>query len=89
MRVSAPPFLHTCHYGTDIDSEENLIANKMSIDEIRKAIGADTLGYISMAGLKKACEKCTLSFCTACFTGYGTDSFKGLCKTALEGTVEK
>ncbi|HHY81123.1 MAG TPA: amidophosphoribosyltransferase [Clostridiales bacterium] len=70
MRISSPPFKHTCHYGTDIDSEENLIANNMSIDEICKKIGADSLGYISIDGLKNACSKCKLSFCTACFTGH-------------------
>jgi len=70
MRVSSPPFRHTCHYGTDIGSEDNLIANKMEIDDIRKKFGADTLGYISIDGLKKACEKCVLPFCTACFTGH-------------------
>jgi amidophosphoribosyltransferase len=71
MRISSPPFRHTCHYGTDIDSEENLIANKMSLEEICQKIGADSLGYISIEGLKKACEKCMLPFCTACFTGNG------------------
>jgi len=69
MRVSSPPFRHTCHYGTDIDSEENLIANNMDLDQIRQKIGADSLGYISIDGLKNACKKCALSFCTACFTG--------------------
>jgi amidophosphoribosyltransferase len=69
MRVSSPPFCYTCHYGTDIDSEENLIANKMSLDEICKKIGADSLGYISLDGLKQACGGCALNFCTACFTG--------------------
>jgi len=69
MRISSPPFRHTCHYGTDIDSEENLIANNMSINQICRKIGADSLGYISIEGLKKACVKCNLSFCTACFTG--------------------
>ena len=71
LRISSPPFLYTCHYGTDIDSEENLIANKMSIDEIRRKIGADSLGFISMGGLKRSCSKCELGFCTACFTGNG------------------
>ncbi|MCL2185323.1 MAG: amidophosphoribosyltransferase [Treponema sp.] len=69
MRVSSPPFRHTCHYGTDIDSEENLIANNMSLEEICKKIGADSLGYISIDALKDACKECKLSFCTACFTG--------------------
>jgi amidophosphoribosyltransferase len=67
MRVSSPPFRYTCHYGTDIDNEENLIANKMSHDEICHKIGADSLGYISIEGLKSACEQCALPFCTACF----------------------
>jgi len=72
MRISSPPFRHTCHYGTDIDSEENLIANKMSLEEIRNKIGADSLGYISISGLKRACGKCSLAFCDACFTGGGS-----------------
>ncbi len=71
MRVSSPPFRHTCHYGTDIDCEENLIANKMSLEDIRAKIGADSLGYISIDGLKRACGGCLLDFCTACFTGTG------------------
>ena len=69
MRISSPPFLHTCHYGTDIDNEENLIANQMSLEDIRRKIGADSLGYISISGMKKACAMCGLAFCTACFTG--------------------
>jgi amidophosphoribosyltransferase len=69
MRISSPPFRFTCHYGTDIDNEENLIANKMSLDSICKKIGADSLGYISIEGLRKACAKCTVPFCTNCFAG--------------------
>jgi len=69
MRISSPPFRHTCHYGTDIDDEENLIANNMNLDDICRKIGADSLGYISIDSLKEACKKCELSFCTACFTG--------------------
>ena len=69
MRISSPPFRYTCHYGTDIDSETNLIVNKITLDEIRRKIGADSLGYISIEGLKKACRDCALPFCTACFTG--------------------
>lgn len=73
MRISSPPFKHTCHYGTDIDSEENLIANKMNLKKICEQIGADSLGYISIEGLKRACEKCSLSFCAGCFTGHKCD----------------
>jgi amidophosphoribosyltransferase len=67
LRISSPPFRHVCHYGTDIDNEENLIANTMSLDDICKKVGADSLGYISLEGLKNACSQCTLPFCTACF----------------------
>ena len=71
MRISSPPFKHTCHYGTDIDSEENLIANQMTLDEIAKKIGVESLGYISVKGLKTACAKSGMQFCTNCFTGDG------------------
>lgn len=74
MRVSSPPFKHMCYFGTDIDDEKNLIANQMSIDDICKKIGADSLGYISPDGLLKSCEKSKRGLCTACFTGeYKTD----------------
>ena len=69
MRISSPPFLFACHYGTDIDDECNLIANKMNLNKIANHIGADSLGYISIKGLKTACKDCSLSFCTKCFTG--------------------
>ncbi|MCL2220543.1 MAG: amidophosphoribosyltransferase [Chitinispirillia bacterium] len=69
MRISSPPFRHTCHYGTDIGSEENLIANKMNLDDITRKLGVDSLGYISIDGLKTACSKCVLPFCDVCFTG--------------------
>jgi amidophosphoribosyltransferase len=69
MLISSPPFRHTCHFGTDIDSEENLIANQMTIEQIRQKIGADSLGFISADGLIKACEKSRCALCTGCFTG--------------------
>jgi amidophosphoribosyltransferase len=71
LRVASPQVRYSCNYGTDIDSEENLVANKMSLDEFRREIEADSLAYISIEGLKKACSKCTQSFCTACYTGNG------------------
>jgi amidophosphoribosyltransferase len=81
MRISSPPFRYPCYYGTDIDSQENLIANKMDIDDIRKKIGADSLGFISIKGLKTACAESALPFCTKCFTGYdgekAPDSIRG------------
>lgn len=69
LRISSPPFRFSCHYGTDIACEDSLIANKMSNEEICKFIGADSLGYISIGGLKQACCKSQMNFCTDCFTG--------------------
>ena len=69
MRISAPPFTHTCHFGTDIDDESKLIANRMSLEETAKFIGADSLGHISIEGIKQACSGCSLDLCTGCFDG--------------------
>lgn len=74
MRVSSPPFRFTCHYGTDIDSEENLAANRMSLEELRRQLGADSLGYISLKGLKTACAQSGMPFCTKCFSGHDSSA---------------
>ncbi len=76
MRVSAPPFVNPCYYGTDIDSHEHLVAYSHTVDEIAKIIDVDTLGYISVENTKKIAvsDMCT-GFCTACFDGnYPTDT---------------
>lgn len=68
MRVSAPPFLNPCYYGTDVDSPENLIACRHTLDEIRGLIGADSLGYLRTEDLPRL-GGCRAGYCTACFTG--------------------
>lgn len=67
MMVSAPPFLHPCYFGTDIPSEDQLIAHNRSVDEICKIIGADSLSYLRVERLKEMAGG--LPICTACFTG--------------------
>ena len=67
MRISAPPFLHPCYYGTDIDSEENLIACHHSMEEIAKIIGADSLGYLEADNLCRLAD--STEYCAACFNG--------------------
>lgn len=67
MRISAPPFLHPCYYGTDIDSEEHLIACKHSVKEISDMIGADSLGYLPAENLAELTGSGDI--CSACFTG--------------------
>ncbi len=68
LRISAPPFIHICNFGTDIGSEDALIANHMTVDEIRAKLGVDSLGYISVDGLVGACGKPWNYFCKQCFT---------------------
>jgi len=67
VRVSAPPFLHPCYFGTDIPSEEQLIAHNRTTEEICKIIGADSLAYLKPERLKEMAGG--LPICTACFTG--------------------
>ena len=67
VRISAPPFLHPCYYGTDIDSEENLIACHHSTEEIAELIGADSLGYLEVGQLSRMID--SEDYCAACFHG--------------------
>lgn len=67
VRVSAPPFLHPCYFGTDIPSEEQLIAYNRTIEDICKVIGADSLDYLRISRLPELSEG--LPICTACFSG--------------------
>lgn len=69
MRISAPPFISECYFGTDIDSKENLIANKHTVEEIAEIIGVDTLGFLSTDSVIKIAENPTCEFCRGCFTG--------------------
>ena len=68
VRISSPPFLHPCYFGTDIPSEDQLIASGHSVDEICKLIGADSLGYLEVDKLSEMICGGT-GFCDACFTG--------------------
>ena len=68
MRVSAPPFVSECYYGTDIDDKDKLIATHHSVEEIAEIIGVDSLGYLSLENVVKLADS-TSGFCTACFGG--------------------
>ena len=69
MRVSAPPFVSECYYGTDIDDKNKLIANHHTVDEIAEIIGVDSLGYLSLDDVVKLADNTECGFCTACFGG--------------------
>lgn len=67
MRISAPPFLYPCYYGTDIDSQDHLIACHHKVEEIAKLIGADSLGYLPLEDLQSLIGD--PGYCSACFNG--------------------
>ena len=67
VRISSPPFLWPCYFGTDIPEREQLIAYNRTIDEIREIIGADSLGYLDVERLEELSEG--LSICKGCFNG--------------------
>ncbi len=88
MRISAPPFLHPCYYGTDIDSEENLIASNHSLHEIEEIIDVDSLAYLPLEGLSEllGCNE----YCSACFDGnYPTVIPEDTRKDRFEGKLSK
>lgn len=67
MRVSSPPFLWPCYFGTDVPAREQLIAYERTVEEIRRMIGADSLGYLRLERLEEMVGG--LSLCKGCFTG--------------------
>lgn len=83
MRISSPPFLHPCFYGTDIDSEENLIACHHSEEEIARIIGVDSLHYLPLKSLQELINN--NHFCNACFSGdYPTKIPENTAKSRFE-----
>ncbi|MCC7007274.1 MAG: amidophosphoribosyltransferase [Acidobacteria bacterium] len=69
MRISCPPTISPCFYGVDTPRRSELIAATHSLEEIRRYIGADTLGYLSLEGLLSAVGSKRSSYCTSCYTG--------------------
>lgn len=67
VRISSPPFLWPCYFGTDVPEKEQLIANDRTVDEIKEMIGADTLGYLNIERLREMVDG--LGICTGCFNG--------------------
>ena len=69
MRVTTPPIAWPCFFGVDMATRAELIAANKSVEEIRKHIGADSLGYLSVEGLNRATRQSEEKLCNACFTG--------------------
>ncbi|MDG2101477.1 MAG: amidophosphoribosyltransferase [Dehalococcoidia bacterium] len=90
MRVSSPPIISPCFFGVDMASSSELIANNYKIESIRKIIGADSLGFLSMKNLLDSVKSNDNEYCRACFTGeYPIPVQLDFDKFHLEKTKEK
>ena len=69
MRISAPPFIWPCYFGTDIPSREHLMACNYTVDEICNMIGADSLGFMPVERLPEVVPDINCGYCDGCFTG--------------------
>ncbi len=88
LRICAPPIRYACHLGVDTAPEASLIANTHSVEEIRAAVGSDTLGYLSLDGLIRAIGLPERELCNACFHGRYPMPIDGLIdKLGLEAGV--
>jgi amidophosphoribosyltransferase len=86
MRITAPPIRNPCHYGIDMSTREEMIAHERSEAEIAAELGADSLAYLSLAGVYEAIESDRSTHCDACFSGdYPLDNTgSGQAKDAFE-----
>lgn len=88
MRVSSPPFLHPCFFGTDIPDRLVLMAHNRTLEEIREIIGVDSLDYLRVEDLPETVPGLKMGFCHACFTGdYAVEVPDQVSKNSLEGGI--
>ena len=86
LRISCPPTISPCYYGVDTPSKKELVGARMSVEEIRQFIEADSLAYLSLEGLDRAVENTGDSYCKACYTGnYPTEHVDADLHATLRG----
>ncbi len=89
VRITSPPVRYPCYYGMDFPDPEELLANQHeSLEEIRDAIGADSLAYLSLEGMLRATEKDPRDFCSACFSGCYPEPVEGIDATIDNGKAD-
>jgi amidophosphoribosyltransferase len=94
MRITCPPITHPCHFGVDMGHDDDLIAARLNVEEIRQHIGADSLGFLSLDGMMRAIvgpvseTDEAVGFCNACFTGrYPIEVSQAQPKLGFEGVL--
>jgi amidophosphoribosyltransferase len=87
LRITCPPITHACHFGVDMGHDDDLIAARHTVDEIRDHIGADSLAFLSLDGMMRAVGAAD-GYCNACFTGqYPLPVGDGQTKLSFEGVL--
>lgn len=87
LRLTCPPIVNACHYGVDMGHNEDLIAARLDLEQLRLHIGCDSIGFLSEPGMMRAIGR-TDGYCTACFSGsYPVPVGIGMAKTAFEGAI--
>ena len=89
MQISSPPIKYPCFFGIDTSSHDQLIGAKKTIDGIRRAIGADTLNYLSIDDLLKTVEGAACNFCAGCFNGKYPEDVSELLKCGKKNILDK
>ena len=89
MRISCPPHKFPCAYGIDFPTREELLANKYSVEEIKKYLDCDSIGYLSLEGMLKCVSFPKENYCTACWTGEYSVPFEGIDKFHAERHAAK
>jgi len=91
VRITCPPITHACHFGVDMGHDGDLIAARLTLEEIRERIGADSLGFLSLEGMMRAVGNADgggHGYCNACFTGrYPLEIADAQAKLAFEGVL--
>src|SRR5262249_53088319 len=88
LRISCPPTISPCYYGVDTPNKEELIASSHSVEQIRQYVEADTLGYLSLEGLRRAVADHDGHYCYACYTARYPTDLVGI-ETLLAGGVRR
>jgi amidophosphoribosyltransferase len=92
VRITCPPITHACHFGVDMGHDDDLIAGRLSIDEMREHIGADSLAFLSLDGMMQAITDQASAdddgYCNACYTGkYPIPVGDAQAKLSFEGVL--
>ncbi|MET0324320.1 MAG: amidophosphoribosyltransferase [Ilumatobacteraceae bacterium] len=91
VRITCPPIMHPCHFGVDMGHDGDLMAARLTLDEMRERVGADSLEFLSLDGMMRAVgnpDGAETGFCNACFTGrYPLEVGGAQAKLSFEGVL--